>query len=135
MINLVHVEVNTELSNKIISECYSLICEKEGVVLGDVSVVLGSDDWLLEYNRNYLNHDYYTDIITFDYCEGSIISGDLLISVDRVFENADDQNVSRETELNRVIIHGFLHLCGYDDKSEEDRQLMRKKEDYYLNLL
>lgn len=118
-----------------VKEWYDLICDKEGKQLGPITVVLGTDDWLLEQNKLYLNHDYYTDIITFDYSEGSIISGDLLISIDRVYDNASIYNVSRETELNRVIVHGLLHLLGYKDESEEEIKLMRKKEDYYLSLL
>ena len=109
--------------------------EKENKILGDIALIIGSDQWLLEYNQEYLNHDYFTDIITFDYVEGNIISGDLLISLDRVMDNASSLNVSRETELNRVVIHGFLHLCGYSDKSKEDQEIMRKKEDMYLELL
>lgn len=118
-----------------VKEWYVLICDKEGKQLGPITVVLGTDDWLLEQNKLYLNHDYYTDIITFDYSEGSIISGDLLISIDRVYDNASIYNVSRETELNRVIVHGLLHLLGYKDESEEELKLMREKEDYYLSLL
>lgn len=118
-----------------VKEWYDLICDKEGKQLGSITVVLGTDDWLLEQNKLYLNHDYYTDIITFDYSEGSIISGDLLISIDRVYDNASIYNVSRETELNRVIVHGLLHLLGYKDESEEELKLMREKEDYYLSLL
>lgn len=118
-----------------VKEWYVLICDKEGKQLGPITVVLGTDDWLLEQNKLYLNHDYYTDIITFDYSEGSIISGDLLISIDRVYDNASIYNVSRETELNRVIVHGLLHLLGYNDESEEELKLMREKEDYYLSLL
>lgn len=118
-----------------VKEWYDLICDKEGKQLGPITVVLGTDDWLLEQNKLYLNHDYYTDIITFDYSEGSIISGDLLISIDRVYDNASIYNVSRETELNRVIVHGLLHLLGYKDESEEELKLMREKEDYYLSLL
>ena len=118
-----------------VKEWYDLICDKEGKQLGPITVVLGTDDWLLEQNKLYLNHDYYTDIITFDYSEGIIISGDLLISIDRVYDNASIYNVSRETELNRVIVHGLLHLLGYKDESEEELKLMREKEDYYLSLL
>lgn len=103
--------------------------------LGDINYVFGSDDWLLRYNQEYLNHDYYTDIITFDYCENNTVSGDLLISLDRVEDNAKQENVSRETELYRVCFHGVLHLVGYKDKSEQDIIIMRKKEDYYLSML
>ncbi len=135
MVTLQHLEVKSNLTEKDINAWFNEIAQIEGVILGDIAVVLGSDKWLLDYNRRYLNHDYYTDIITFDYVEQNIISGDLLISVDTVFSNAIDQNVPRETELKRVVIHGFLHLCGYNDKSPSEVELMRKKEDFYLNLL
>lgn len=114
---------------------YNLVCQNEGKVLGDIGVAIGTDDWLLEQNIKYLNHDFYTDVITFDYCEENTINGDLLISLDRVIENASNFNVSKTTELNRVLVHGFLHLCGYMDGSDEEVQIMRAKEDYYLNLL
>lgn len=109
--------------------------ESEGKILGDVNYIYCSDEYLLELNRSSLNHDYYTDIITFDYVEGLIISGDLFISVDRVKENAKDHKVSFEDELHRVMIHGIMHLCGYGDKSPKEAKMMREKEDYYLNLI
>lgn len=113
----------------------SKVCETEGKQLEEVNLIFGSDDWLLEKNIEFLQHDYYTDIITFDYCVGDTILGDLFISLDRVYDNADTQNVSRETELNRVVVHGVLHLCGYGDKSESEEKLMREKEDTYLCML
>lgn len=102
--------------------------------IGEISVILLSDEDLLKINIDYLNHDYYTDIITFDYSEGCKISGDLYISVDRVKENAQKYGYRFEEELKRVIIHGILHLCGYNDKSRKEQHEMRKKEDYYLAL-
>jgi rRNA maturation RNase YbeY len=84
-------------------------------------------------NQQYLKHDYYTDIITFDYSEHTEISGDLFVSIDRVYENAFENTVTRELELKRVCVHGVLHLCGYGDKSEEESRIMRSKEDYYLD--
>jgi probable rRNA maturation factor len=105
----------------------------EGYVLGSVTLIFCSDAYLLDINRNYLSHDYYTDIITFDYCEGSYINGDLFVSVERVSDNAILLNQSFLTELRRVCVHGLLHLCGYSDKTEEDAVRMRSKEDYYLN--
>ncbi|WP_167616944.1 rRNA maturation RNase YbeY [Maribellus sediminis] len=100
---------------------------------GDISVVFCSDEYLLEMNKEYLNHDYYTDIITFDYVEGETISGDLFISLDRVKENATKFEISVLKELYRVVFHGTLHLVGYNDKSEEEQQIMRQKENYYLS--
>lgn len=100
--------------------------------LGDVNIIFCSDNYILEVNRKYLQHDYFTDIITFDYCEGDVISGDLFISVDTVRENSLFYGTEFETELNRVIIHGILHLTGYDDHTDDERKTMRSKEDYYL---
>ena len=111
------------------------VAKEENKLIGDLSIILGDDDWLLKYNQQYLNHDYYTDIITFDYSEQNIVSGDLLISVERVIANAKELSVSREKELNRVIVHGLLHLCGYGDNTKEKSRIIRKKEDYYLNRL
>lgn len=99
---------------------------------GNLTVVFCNDDYLLDMNRTYLNHDYYTDIITFDYSESSMISGDLFVSVDRILENSKDFAVSFNYELCRVLYHGVLHLCGYKDKEDEDIKIMRQKENYYL---
>ena len=104
----------------------------EGKVLGDINYIYCSDEYLLELNKKSLNHDYYTDIITFDYVEDNIISGDLFISIDRVQENALDHKATFENELLRVMIHGVMHLCGYGDKSPDDEKLMRQKENQYL---
>lgn len=100
----------------------------------EINIVFGDDIWLLDLNKKYLNHDYYTDIITFDYSEDSLISGDLCISLERVLENAVSLNVSRETEILRVVFHGLLHLCGFNDKTDEDKIAMRKAEDEALNM-
>ncbi len=108
--------------------------EEEGKLPGDITYIFCSDQYLLELNRSALDHDYYTDIITFDYCEGKTVSGDLFISVDRVEDNAKNLGNSFRDELHRVMIHGVLHLCGYQDKTKKEEQTMREKEDYYLNL-
>src|SRR5690554_3326702 len=134
MIEFEFIEV-PEINLDYIQEWFIKVVENEGKTLSNITVVLGSDDWLLEQNKSFLKHDYYTDIITFDYCEMDFISGDLLISIDRVNDNAKNYNVSRETELNRVLVHGLLHLCGYGDKTEKEIEILRKKEDYYLTLL
>lgn len=107
----------------------------EAKKLGDVTLVFCSDDYLLKVNQEYLDHDYYTDIITFDYSEDDFVSGDLFISIDRVKENAETNNVSFINELNRVVVHGVLHLCGYKDKSESEERTMREKENEMLDLL
>lgn len=104
----------------------------EGFDTGNINVVFCSDEALLRMNIDFLQHDYYTDIITFDYCEEAIISGDLFISIDRVVENAEELNTEYVDELRRVCVHGILHLCGYKDKSAEEERQMRSKEDFYL---
>ena len=88
----------------------------------------------MDVNQRFLQHDYFTDIITFDYCEGERISGDLFISIDSVRENSIEYGTDFNEELNRVIVHGILHLIGYDDHSDEDVSVMRSKENYYLSL-
>jgi rRNA maturation RNase YbeY len=123
------------LEDSSILDWYTKVSLQEYKELGDVTIIFCSDDYLLEVNREHLEHDYYTDIITFDYSDYSTVSGDLFISVDRVKENASDFNVSFEHELHRVIIHGFLHLCGYFDKTNEDQILMRSKENQALSLM
>ncbi len=110
------------------------LIEAEGFLPGDIAIVLCSDDYLLKVNQDFLNHDYYTDIITFDYCEDGIVNGDLLISLDRVSENSQLEKTTFNDELHRVVFHGVLHLCGYKDKTKKDIELMRFKESYYLNL-
>ncbi len=107
----------------------------EGKSPGDLSFVFCSDNYLLGVNKQYLDHDYFTDIITFDYVENNVISGDIFISCDRVKENALEYKTGFENELSRIIIHGVLHLLGYEDKSEKEKLLMTKKEDFYLNVL
>ena len=102
--------------------------------IGNISIIFCSDNYVLDINQKYLQHDYFTDIITFDYCEEDRLSGDLFISVDSVRENSVEFGTEFKDELNRVIIHGLLHLVGYDDHTEKDIKLMRSKENYYLSL-
>ena len=105
--------------------------EEEGNKLGIINYIFCTDDYLLKVNQDYLNHDYYTDIITFDTSDKKgIISSDIFISIDRVLENSLDSDFN--IELRRVMIHGVLHLCGYDDHSDSDIKIMREKEKYYL---
>ncbi len=111
-----------------------MVAESEIKRIGDISIIFCSDNYILDVNVKYLQHDYFTDIITFDYCEGNKLSGDLFISVDSVRENALFYGAEFEDELNRVIVHGLLHLIGYDDHTGEDQKVMRSKEDYYLEL-
>jgi probable rRNA maturation factor len=109
---------------------------KEGRQLADLSIVFCSDDYLLELNRRFLQHDYYTDILTFSMSErGAPVEGELYISVDRVRDYARALGVPAVHELRRVIIHGALHLCGYKDKLKKDQTVIRQKEDRYLQLM
>ena len=111
------------------------VIHKEGKVTGDISYIFCDDAFMIEQNNAFLQHDTYTDIITFDECVGSVISGSILISSDRVAENAFKFGKTFENELLRVVVHGTLHLCGYKDKSESEAKLMRLKEDESLALL
>lgn len=121
-------------SKRFTSQWLKVVAESEIRKLGAVNVIFCSDNYILDINQRYLQHDYFTDIITFDYCEGNVLSGDLFISVDSVRENALFYGTEFEDELNRVIVHGVLHLIGYDDHSEEDIVMMRSKENFYLDL-
>ncbi len=112
-----------------------LLINSELKKLGEISIILCSDKYLLEINIEYLKHNYYTDIITFNYVEGNVISGDLFISVDRVKENSTKFITGFIKELYRVIFHGILHLIGYNDKTEEEQKIMREKEDLYLGVV
>jgi probable rRNA maturation factor len=101
---------------------------------GDINYIFCDDDYLLNLNEQYLDHDTLTDIISFDYSVGNELHGDIFISVERVRENAQDFSVTFEEELKRVLVHGVLHYCGYKDKSEEEEQLMRSKEDEKIKM-
>lgn len=116
------------------NEWLKLAAESEIRRIGNISIIFCSDNYVLDINQKYLQHDYFTDIITFDYCEEDRLSGDLFISVDSVRENSVEFGTEFKDELNRVIIHGLLHLVGYDDHTEKDIKLMRSKENYYLSL-
>ena len=105
-----------------------------GMKVGDVNYIFCNDERILEVNREYLQHDYYTDIITFDYTEGNIISGDLFISLDTVRTNSEQFATEYEEELHRTIIHGILHLCGINDKGPGEREIMEAEEDKSLSL-
>jgi rRNA maturation RNase YbeY len=102
---------------------------------GDVTYIFCSDEKILDINKTYLNHDYYTDIITFDYSEGNVIAGDLFISLETVKSNSEKFGTDYNEELYRVMIHGVLHLCGFKDKTLKDKKLMRERENEALKLL
>jgi rRNA maturation RNase YbeY len=101
---------------------------------GEINYIFCDDDYLLEINQQYLDHDTLTDIISFDYSIGNELHGDIFISIERVRENAQDYCVSFEEELKRVMVHGVLHYCGYKDKSEQDEKLMREKEEEKMKM-
>ena len=126
-----NVKFRLRESTKIKSLLQKVIREEKRIP-GDLNFIFTNDDRLLDININFLKHDYYTDVITFDYCEGNIITGEIYISIDRVRGNANNYKVSLKSEVLRVIIHGVLHLCGYDDNSEEGRNDMRKHEEFWL---
>ena len=110
------------------------IIESENKILGEISYIFCDDTYLHTINLQYLNHDTLTDIISFDYTEGDIISGDIFVSIERVMDNANDFNVAFDEELKRVLAHGVLHYCGYKDKTEIDALLMRSKEEEKIKL-
>ena len=104
----------------------------EGKKLGDINYIFCDDEYLLKINQDYLQHDYYTDIITFDTVKGKTISGEIFVSLQRISDNASTLSKNYEEELRRVLAHGILHLCGYKDKKEVEEQEMRSKEDFYI---
>lgn len=136
MVTIDYIDINEVpgVNPEFLFEWYSDVVKRYDSLLGDVSVIFCSDEHLLDMNKQYLAHDYYTDIITFDYTEGKVVSGDLFISVDRVAENANSLEIKFDDELHRVCIHGLLHLCGLGDKSNEEEVAMRKAEDSALEL-
>ena len=111
-----------------------LIAKKEKHKVGDLSFIFCSDDYLLQMNRDHLQHDYYTDVITFDYTEGNTIAGEIYISVDRIKDNSKTLGIRTSQELHRVMIHGVLHLLGYKDKSPKSKKEMTAKEDWALGI-
>lgn len=133
------IDFNYELDFELFNENYyfdwlSRVIVGEGYEVGEISYVFCSDTYLLDINKRYLNHHTFTDIITFDYCEGELISGDIFISIERVKDNAKDFKIAFEEELLRVMAHGVLHLMKYKDKSVSDSILMRKKEEEKIKL-
>lgn len=134
MINY-NYECDFRLDNEdLFSDWITRVIHSENKSLGEIAYIFCDDDYLLEINQEYLNHDTLTDIISFDYSEDNIISGDIFISIDRVQDNADDFDTPFEEELKRVLIHGILHYCGYKDKSPEEETLMRNKEEEKMNM-
>ena len=118
-----------------VAACIKVIVAEESREVGHITFVFCDDNYLLKINKEFLDHDTYTDIITFDYSVGNEIISEIYVSTTRVEENAKKYKQTFENEIHRVIIHGVLHLCGYNDKTEEEKQIMRDKENHYLSLL
>ena len=134
MISFTSVEINYNLKNKLkVRSWVRSIIESERKRPGDITYVFCNDEYLVGMNEKYLKHHTLTDIITFDYSEEGILSGDIFISVERVKENAVSFNTTFNQEIGRVMAHGVLHLSGYKDRSTEDKKVMRGKEDLYLS--
>lgn len=136
MISFENEDVELKLKNKLILKKWiKQVAESYGFRTGDLTYIFCSDEKILEVNRQYLQHDYYTDIITFDYDEDGVVSGDMFISVDTVRTNAEQYAPSFDDEMHRVIIHGVLHLCGLKDKAPDDEKRMRAAEEKALAML
>lgn len=108
------------------------IIHSENRLSGDINIVFCSDEYLLDINKKYLSHDYYTDVITFEYAENERVSGDVFVSIDRILENSTELKTNVVEELCRVVFHGVLHLLGYNDKTKEEKEEMSSKENEYL---
>lgn len=135
MINFFFEETDEfDVSGLNVEKNIETVLSNENRTLGEINYIFCSDEYLLNINKQYLKHDYYTDVISFDYSEDDIISGDIFISVDTVKDNAKEYDVEFEKELARVMVHGVLHFIGYKDKTDEDAKQMRQKENQYLPL-
>lgn len=134
MINYNYLTDFNLTSEKLYNLWLTKSCATEGYSISELNYIFCDDDYLLKINQDYLQHDYLTDIITFDYVIGKSISGDLYISIDRIIENAKEFNVTFDNELKRVMVHGVLHLMGYSDKSDTATAEMRAKEDEKIKL-
>ncbi len=134
-INFFVEDIDFSLKEKLkIKKWVSNTIKSEHKQIGNINYIFCSDDYLLKINIKHLKHDTYTDIITFNYCTENTINSDIYISIERVTENAKTFSKGFENELKRVIIHGILHLLGYNDKTKEEKAIMRSKEDFYLPL-
>lgn len=136
MINFYFEEISDfELDINLITAWIKKVISNYNFLPGEITFIFCSDPYLLDINLQFLNHNYFTDIITFDYCDGTLINGDVFISIDTVLSNSKDFGVSFSDELYRVIIHGILHLIGFDDKTKEENEAMHKLEDSALEIL
>lgn len=127
------VSVNTQVNFSVIEQWLCMVILDQKKDLDFINFVFCTDDYLLKINQDFLNHDYFTDVITFDYTN-DVISSDVFISIDRVIDNATSLKINYDNELLRVILHGVLHLCGYSDKTKHQKELMRSMEEHYLKL-
>lgn len=134
-INFITEAIDFKLKNKSLYKEWinNTIINEKKILGGEINIVFCNDEYLLAINEQFLKHDTFTDIITFDYTENDIISGDIVISIERVKENAQLFKVDIEEEIKRIIIHGILHLIGYKDKGEKDKQEMTNKENFHIN--
>ena len=132
MIQYFFEEIEPIIIDDNISDWLKNLVISEGKSLGKIQFIFCDDEYLLNINKEYLQHDFYTDIITFDYVKGKKISGDIFVSLQRISENADEFSIDKSIELKRVLAHGLLHLCGYKDKTEAEQHLMTEKENFYL---
>lgn len=133
MIDFQFIEVK-KISTSNTKEWLAKVIKNEGMQLGEIVYIFCNDEYLTKKNIEFLNHDTLTDVITFDYCKEKNINGDIFISTERVKENAKTYNTNYMTELYRVMVHGLLHLHGYKDKSREEKELMKSKENYYISI-
>jgi len=129
---LTTVDLPVQVDDRVWNAWLEDVVRSEGRVLGSLTIQWQSDDELLEVNRQFLDHDYYTDIITFNRNRGNRVNGDLAISVDRIIDHAAHQGIAVRDEVLRVVVHGTLHLCGYDDHSDEEKAQMRALESTYM---
>jgi rRNA maturation RNase YbeY len=128
------IEQNELVNDSFLQSWFLTVIQRFDKEQGDITIVFCSDAYILEMNRSHLNHDYYTDIITFDYCEGDLVSGDLFISLDTVLSNSIELGTSFTDEIHRVCVHGLLHLLGFKDKTDDDEKEMRRQEDIMLSI-
>lgn len=133
MINYFFEKISPIVIDDQISVWLENIILEEGKKLGKIQYIFCDDEYLLQVNKEHLQHDYYTDVITFDYVKGKKISGDIFVSLQRIEDNAASLSTNKDEELRRVLAHGVLHLCGYKDKSDSEQLLMTEKENFYLS--
>ena len=132
MIEFQHIDIPVKINYQQTTRWLNNVIINENKTIGEIVFVFCTDEFLLAKNIKHLNHDFLTDVITFDYCNDNLIAGDVLISTERVEENARTYEVTFLKELQRVMVHGLLHLLGYNDKTKKEKEKMQRKEDYYL---